>query len=270
MAHTLLGIAPDRVRVLWGDTDLITHGLGTFGSRSMIVGGTSMKVASDKIIERGRKIASHMLEASAADIVFDKGSFKVTGTDRQVRIEDVAKLSYRPHGLPIGEEVGLWASAMIAPDNISYPNGCHVCEVEVDPATGKVDVVRYVVVDDVGTMVNPLLVKGQIHGGIAQGLGQVLSESIEYDADGQMVTASFMDYGMPRAHDFPYLDIHSNPVPTATNVFGVKGVGEAGTVGAVPAVLNAIVDALKPLGVTQLEMPATPARVWQAIQAARG
>ena len=270
MAYTLLGMAPDRVRIVWGDTDLVTHGIGTFGSRSMIVGGTSMKVASDKIVERGRTIASHMLEAAASDIVFDKGSFKVTGTDRQVRIEDVAKLSYRPHGLPVGEEVGLWASAMIAPDNITYPNGCHVCEVEVDPETGKVDVVRYVVVDDVGTMVNPLLVKGQIHGGIAQGLGQVLSESIEYDPDGQMVTASFMDYGMPRAHDFPYMDIHSNPVPTATNVFGVKGVGEAGTVGAVPAVLNAIVDALKPLGVTQLEMPATPARVWQAIQAARG
>jgi carbon-monoxide dehydrogenase large subunit len=270
MAHTLLGIAPDRVRVLWGDTDLITHGLGTFGSRSMIVGGTSMKVASDKIIARGRTIASHMLEAAAADIVFGKGSFRVTGTDRQVRIEDVAKLSYRPHGLPVGEEVGLWASAMIAPDNITYPNGCHVCEVEVDPETGKVDVVGYVVVDDVGTMVNPLLVKGQIHGGVAQGLGQALMESIEYDADGQMVTASFMDYGMPRAHDFPYLDIHSNPVPTATNPLGVKGVGEAGTVGAVPAVLNAIVDALKPLGVTRLEMPATPYRVWQAIQAARG
>ncbi|MPZ57989.1 MAG: molybdopterin-dependent oxidoreductase [Rhizobiales bacterium] len=269
MAHTLLGLDPERVRVLWGDTDLVAHGVGTFGSRSMIVGGTSMKVASDKIIERGRMVASHMLEAAAADIVFDKGSFKVTGTDRQVRIEDVAKLSYRPHGLPVGEEVGLWASAMIAPDNITYPNGCHVCEVEVDPETGKVDVVRYVVVDDVGTMVNPMLVKGQIHGGIAQGLGQVLMESIEYDAGGQMVTASYMDYGMPRAHDFPYLDIHSNSVPTATNVFGVKGVGEAGTVGAVPAVLNAIVDALKPLGVTQLDMPATPARVWQAIQAAK-
>jgi aerobic carbon-monoxide dehydrogenase large subunit len=269
MAYTLLGLDPERVRIVWGDTDLVTHGIGTFGSRSMIVGGTSMKVASDKLIARGRKIASHMLEAASEDIVFERGNFKVTGTDRQVRIEDVAKVAYRPHGLPVGEEVGFWASAMIAPDNITYPNGCHACEVEVDPETGKVDVVAYVVVDDVGTMVNPLLVKGQIHGGIAQGLGQALMETIEYDADGQMVTASYMDYGMPRAHDFPYMDIHSNSVPTATNVFGVKGVGEAGTVGALPAVLNAIVDALRPLGVTHFDMPATPGRVWQAIQAAK-
>jgi carbon-monoxide dehydrogenase large subunit len=229
-----------------------------------------MKRASEKIIERGRAIAAHMLEAAPADIVFEHGSFKVAGTDREVRIEEVAKRSYQLHGLPAGEEVGLWASAMIAPSDVTFPNGCHVCEVEVDPETGKVDVVRYVVVDDVGTVINPLLVKGQIHGGIAQGLGQVLMESITYDPQtGQMLTASFMDYGMPRARDFPYLEVHSNPVPTATNVLGVKGVGEAGTVGAVPAVLNAIVDALRPLGVTQIEMPATPYRVWQAIQAAR-
>jgi carbon-monoxide dehydrogenase large subunit len=270
MAKTLLGIDPDRVRVLWGDTDLVTHGVGTFGSRSMIVGGMSLTRASEKIIERGRKIAAHILEAGPEDIVFERGSFKVAGTDRAVRIEDVAKTSYRPHGLPVGEEVGLWAQAMIAPDNITYPNGCHVCEVEVDPETGKVDVVGYVVVDDVGTVVNPLMVKGQIHGGIAQGLGQALMETIEYDPDnGQMVTASYMDYGMPRAHDFPYLDVHSNPVPTATNPFGVKGVGEAGTVGAVPAVMSAVLDALRPLGVMELQMPASPHNVWQAIQAAK-
>jgi carbon-monoxide dehydrogenase large subunit len=270
MAKTLLGIHPDRVRVLWGDTDLVTHGVGTFGSRSMIVGGMSLTRASEKIIERGRKIAAHILEAGPEDIVFERGSFKVAGTDRAVRIEDVAKTSYRPHGLPVGEEVGLWAQAMIAPDNITYPNGCHVCEVEVDPETGKVDVVGYVVVDDVGTVVNPLMVKGQIHGGIAQGLGQALMETIEYDPDnGQMVTASYMDYGMPRAHDFPYLDVHSNPVPTATNPFGVKGVGEAGTVGAVPAVMSAVLDALRPLGVMELQMPASPHNVWQAIQAAK-
>jgi carbon-monoxide dehydrogenase large subunit len=270
MAKTLLGVSPERVRVLWGDTDLVTHGVGTFGSRSMIVGGMSLKRASEKIIERGRKIAAHILEAGAGDIVFERGSFKVAGTDRAVRIEDVAKTSYRPHGLPVGEEVGLWAQAMIAPDNITYPNGCHICEVEVDPETGKVDVVGYVVIDDVGTVVNPLLVKGQIHGGIAQGLGQALMETVEYDTDnGQMLTASYMDYGMPRAHDFPYIDVHSNPVPTATNPFGVKGVGEAGTVGALPAVMSAVLDALRPLGVKQLPMPASPQNVWQAIQAAR-
>jgi carbon-monoxide dehydrogenase large subunit len=270
MAKTLLGIDPERVRVVAGDTDVVTHGVGTFGSRSMIVGGTSLKRASEKIIERGRKIAAHILEAGPGDIVFEHGSFKVTGTDRAVRIEDVAKTAYRPNALPIGEEVGLWAQAMVAPDNITYPNGCHICEVEVDPETGKVDVVGYVVVDDVGTVVNPLLVKGQIHGGIAQGLGQALMETIEYDpGNGQMVTASYMDYGMPRAHDFPYLDVHSNPVPTATNPFGVKGVGEAGTVGAVPAVMSAVLDALRPLGVSQLQMPASPHNVWQAIQAAK-
>lgn len=269
MAKTLLGVDPERVRVLWGDTDLVTHGIGTFGSRSMIVGGTSLTRASEKIVERGRAIAAHMLEAGVDDIVFERGSFKVAGTDRAVRIEDVARASYRPHGLPVGEEVGLWAQAMIAPDNITYPNGCHVCEVEVDPETGKVEVVGYVVVDDVGTVVNPLLVKGQIHGGIAQGLGQALLESILYDRDnGQMVTASYMDYGMPRAHDFPSINVHSNPVPTATNPFGVKGVGEAGTVGALAAVMSAVRDALRPLGVTELAMPATPANVWAAIQAA--
>jgi aerobic carbon-monoxide dehydrogenase large subunit len=271
MAWTLLGVAPERVRVVWGDTDLIAHGVGTFGSRSMTVGGMSLKVASQKIIERGRKIASHLLEAAVDDIVFDHGSFKVAGTDRAVRIEDVAVTSFKPHGLPVGEEVGLWAQAMLAPDNITYPNGCHICEVEVDPETGKVDVVGYVVVDDVGTVVNPLMVKGQIHGGVAQGLGQALMEAVSYAPDnGQMLTASFMDYGMPRAHDFPYMDVHSNPVPTATNPFGVKGVGEAGTVGAVPAVMAAVLDALKPLGVTHLEMPASPHRVWQAVEAAKG
>jgi carbon-monoxide dehydrogenase large subunit len=270
MAWTLLGVPPDRVRVLWGDTDLVPHGLGTFGSRSMIVGGMSLKRASEKIIERGRKVASHLLEAAAEDIVFERGNFTVVGTDRAVRIEDVAATSYKPHGLPVGEEVGLWAQAMVAPDNITYPNGCHICEVEVDPETGKVDVVGYVVVDDVGTVVNPLMVKGQIHGGIAQGLGQALMEAVSYEpGSGQMITASYMDYGMPRAHDFPYLDVHSNPVPTATNPFGVKGVGEAGTVGALPAVVAAVMDALRPLGVTQLEMPASPYRVWQAIQAAK-
>jgi len=270
MAWTLLGVAPERIRVLWGDTDLVTHGVGTFGSRSMIVGGMSLTRASEKIIERGRRIASHMLEAAADDIVFDHGSFKVAGTDRAVRIEDVAVTSYRVHGLPVGEEVGLWAQAMIAPDNITYPNGCHVCEVEVDPETGTVDVVGYIVVDDVGTVVNPLMVKGQIHGGIAQGLGQALMEAVSYEPEsGQMLTASYMDYGMPRARDFPDIDVHSNPVPTATNPFGVKGVGEAGTVGALPAVVAAVLDAIKPLGVTQLEMPASPQRIWQAIQAAR-
>ena len=270
MAKTLLGIDPERVRVLWGDTDLVTHGIGTFGSRTMIVGGMSLTRASEKIIERGRVIASHLLEAGATDIVFDQGSFKVAGTDREVRIEEVAKASYRQHALPVGEEVGLWAQAMLAPADITYPNGCHICEVEVDPDTGKVDVVRYVVVDDVGTVVNPMLVKGQIHGGIAQGLGQALMECISYEPQsGQMVTASFMDYGMPRAHDFPYIDVHSNPVPTTKNPFGVKGVGEAGTVGALPVVVGAVLDAVKSLGVTHLEMPVSPERVWKAIQAAR-
>jgi carbon-monoxide dehydrogenase large subunit len=267
---SLLGVDPTRIRVVSGDTDALPHGMGTFGSRSMMAAGTAMAHAADKIIARGRTLASHLLEAGEEDIEFANGSFRVSGTDREVRIEEVARASYQQKFIPAGQEFGLSAGAVIGPSGATFPNGCHVCEVEVDPETGTTQVVSYSVVDDVGTMINPLLVKGQTHGGIAQGVGQALFEIIQYDStNGQIVTASFLDYALPRADDLPSFNVIANVVPTPTNPIGVKGAGEAGTVGGLPVVLAAVLDALKPLGVTHLDMPATPERVWAAIQAAR-
>jgi aerobic carbon-monoxide dehydrogenase large subunit len=270
IAVSLLGLQPERIRVASGDTDLIAHGRGTFGSRSVTVGGAAVVRASEKIIARGRQIAAQIFEADEADIDFAAGTFRVTGTDRAIRIEEVARRSHLPASLPDQAEYGLAASAIVTPDEASFPNGCHICEVEIDPETGELDVVAYVVADDVGNVINPLLVKGQIHGGVAQGLGQICGEEIVYDkSNGQMITASFMDYRMPRAEDVPPITIISNPSPTANNPLGVKGVGEAGTVGALPAIMNAILDALTPLGVQHLDMPATPSRIWTAIEDAK-
>jgi carbon-monoxide dehydrogenase large subunit len=270
LAVSLLGVAPERIRIVAGDTDAVVHGRGTFGSRSMMAGGTALVRASDKIVERGKAIAAHLLEAGESDIVFEDGRFSVAGTDRGVRIEEVARTAYTAGKLPPGAEYGLSALAITTPPEATFPNGCHVCEVEIDEDTGAVEIVNYVVVDDVGTVINPLLVKGQIHGGVAQGVGQALLENLVYDpGSGQMVSGSFMDYAMPRADDMPAMTVLSNPVPTPNNPLGVKGAGEAGTVGALPAVINAVVDALRPLGVTHLDMPATPARVWAAIRTAR-
>jgi carbon-monoxide dehydrogenase large subunit len=267
---SLLGLHPERIRVASGDTDLIAHGRGTFGSRSAMVGGAAVVRASEKIIARGRQIAAQIFETDEADIDFAAGTFRVTGTDRAIRIEEVARRSHVPASLPDQAEYGLAASAIVTPDEASFPNACHICEVEIDPETGEVDVVAYVVADDVGNVINPLLVQGQIHGGVAQGLGQVCGEEIVYDkSNGQMITASFMDYRMPRAEDVPPITIISNPSPTANNPLGVKGVGEAGTVGALPAIMNAILDALTPLGVQHLDMPATPSRIWTAIEDAK-
>jgi carbon-monoxide dehydrogenase large subunit len=266
IAASLLGLSFGRVRVVFGDTDLVPHGRGTFGSRSVSVAGAALSRAAARIISRGRRIAAHLLEASEADIAFDAGSFRVSGTDRAVRIEEVAVAAYTPGRLPKGEELGLAAEAVVIPDEATFPNGCHVCEVEIDPETGEVRIERYAVSDDVGTVINPLLLKGQIHGGVAQGVGQALGEAILYDASGQILTASFMDYRMPRASDLPMLAVESNPVPTTANPLGAKGAGEAGTVGALPAVINAIVDALRPLGIRHIDMPATPERVWRAIR----
>ncbi|WP_149539085.1 xanthine dehydrogenase family protein molybdopterin-binding subunit [Siccirubricoccus phaeus] len=275
IAAEKLGIPPERLRVVCGDTDLVTHGRGTIGSRSMMAAGGALVGAAAKIVERGKRIAAHLLEADEVDIEFDAsaeqgGVFRVAGTDRGLGIEALAKQSYVPGALPMGEELGLAATLVTRPGDATFPNGCHVCEVEVDPETGETTLLRYVVADDVGTVINPLLVKGQIHGGIAQGFGQVFGEAIRYDPDGQILTASFQDYPMPRADDLCAMEVISNPVPTATNPLGVKGAGEAGTVGALPALLSAVVDALHPLGVRDIEMPATPERVWRAIQAAQG
>ncbi len=268
--HERLGISPDDVHYIDGDTDRVAFGMGSNGSRSMVTGGSALVGAAAKVMDKGRKLAAHMLEASAADIEFAEGKFTVAGTDRSVTLKQVAVASFQPGRLPPGMEAGLYEHATYAPTRDTYPNSCHVCEVEVDPDTGVVDLVRYLVVDDVGTVINPLTLKGQIHGGVAQGAGQILMEQVVYEpGSGQLLSASFMDYCMPRADTLCNVDVVSKPVPTDSNPLGAKGAGEAGCVGALPAVMIAIMNALAPLGVKELDMPATSDRVWRAIQAAR-
>lgn len=254
------GLDPDRMRIVMGDSKLIPKGTGTFGSRTMGAAGTALYRSSEKLIERALPLAADALEVSAADIRFEGGSFQVIGTDRRITLADLAK----DHAEEMSAED--YSAALDA----TFPNGCHLCEVEIDPDTGTTEVLGYWVVDDVGTVVNPMLLKGQIHGGVAQGLGQILLENLVYDRDsGQLITGSFQDYGMPRADTLPMIEVEAHAVPTKVNPLGVKGAGEAGVVGSMPAVMNAVVDALSPLGITDLEMPATPERVWQAIQNAR-
>jgi carbon-monoxide dehydrogenase large subunit len=265
-----LGVPPARIQVLWGDSDALGAGRGNGGSGALTVGGSAVVRASEKIVERGRRIAARMLEAAPEDIGFAEGRFTVAGTDRGVTLAEVARTAYQPRQLPAGMEPGFSETAAFTPPAVTFPNGCQVCEVEIDPETGVVRIVRHTVVDDVGRMVNPLLVKGQIHGGVVQGLGQALFEDLVYDETGQVLAGSFMDYAMPRADDVPLFDVDSHEVPTAVNPLGAKGVGEAGTVGALPALVNAVNDALAPLGVRHLDMPVTPERVWRAIQEATG
>jgi aerobic carbon-monoxide dehydrogenase large subunit len=268
--HEKIGIDPGDVHFIDGDTDRVAFGMGSNGSRSMVTGGTALVIAADKVIAKGKKIAAQMMEAAVADIEFEDAKFTVVGTDRSVTLKQVAMAAFQPARLPKGLEPGLIESATYAPEQATYPNGCHVCEVEVDPETGVVELVSYLVVDDVGTVINPLTLAGQIHGGVAQGVGQVLMEQVVYEkGSGQLLTASFMDYAMPRADTMCNVAIRSNPVPTATNLLGAKGAGEAGCVGALPAVMIAILNALEPLGVRELDMPATSERVWQAMQNAR-
>jgi carbon-monoxide dehydrogenase large subunit len=270
IASERLGVSPERIQIFWGDTDALDAGRGNGGSGALSVGGSAIVRAADKIVERGRRIAAHLLEAAPEDVIFRDGRFSVAGTDRGVALGAVARAAYQPRQLPAGMEPGLSEVAAFTPPAVTFPNGCHVCEVEVDDETGGVQILRYSVVDDVGRIVNPMLVKGQIHGGVAQGLGQGLFELVAYDAGtGQLLSGSFMDYAMPRADDLPPFDVDSHEVPTASNPLGAKGVGEAGTVGALPALLNAVNDALAPLGVRHLDMPVTPERVWRAIQEAR-
>jgi carbon-monoxide dehydrogenase large subunit len=266
-----LQIDPDEVVFVDGDTDRVAFGMGSAGSRSMVAGGGALTLAADKVIEKGRRLAAHLLETAVADIEFADGRFAVAGTDRALALKEVARASFQPARLPAGMEPGLIEHATWSPAEATYPNGCHVCEVEIDPETGAVELVSYVVVDDVGTVINPLTLHGQVHGGVAQGVGQILMEEVAYEAgSGQLLTASFMDYAMPRADTMCGIAITSNPVPTKTNPLGAKGAGEAGTVGALPAVMLAIMNALSPLGVAELDMPATSARVWQAIRRAQG
>jgi carbon-monoxide dehydrogenase large subunit len=244
--------------------------MGTMGSRSTVIGGSALFLAADKVIAKGKKIAAHLLEAGDQDIEFADGAFKVVGTDKSVTLKQVAIAAFQPPRLPKGVEIGLYENATYLPDKDTFPNGCHVCEVEIDPETGHVQLDRYAVVDDVGTVMNPIGLKGQIHGGVAQGVGQILMERVVWDREtGQLYTASFMDYAMPRADTLCDMEIKSNPVPTRFNPLGAKGAGEAGTVGAMPVVMNAVMDALSELGVRELDMPATSDRVWAAIQKAQ-
>jgi aerobic carbon-monoxide dehydrogenase large subunit len=260
-----LGLDPAEVQYLQGDTDQLFFGEGTGGSRSATLAGSAFLRATDKILDKATSIVAHRLGVALDDVKFADGVFAAAGTNRTMTIKEVAKDAANPGRLPKGMEAGLIATAVYDAPVENFPNGTHVCEVEIDPDTGKVEIVRYSVVDDVGTVLNPLLLHGQIHGGVAQGAGQILLEDIRWDGDGQLLTGSFMDYAMPRAGDLCAIATDANPVPTATNPLGVKGAGEAGSVGAMPAVANAIVDALSGFGVRHIEMPATPERVWRAI-----
>jgi aerobic carbon-monoxide dehydrogenase large subunit len=264
-----LGLDPDDIQYLQGDTDQVFFGEGTGGSRSATLGGSAVAAASAKVIEKAREIAAFALKADAKAVKFADGVFSAPATNETLTIKDVARLAANPARLPRGMEPGLIATAVYRAEVENFPNGCHVCELEIDRDTGEVKIARYSVVDDVGTVLNPLLLHGQIVGGIAQGVGQILKEDIHFDpASGQLVTGSFMDYAMPRASDLTAVQVKSNPVPTKTNPLGVKGAGEAGTVGAMPAVTNALIDALSEFGVRHIEMPATPERIWRAMQRA--
>ena len=264
-----LGVDFEAVDVVHGDTNAIPFGMGTYGSRSLAVGGTAIYNAVQKVIAKGKKIAAHLLEASEEDIEFADGNFTVAGTDRSKSIGEVALTAYVPHNYPEGLEPGLEETAFYDPLNFTFPAGTHVAEVEVDPETGVVELVAVTGADDVGRIINPMIVNGQLHGGLAHGIGQALLEHCEYDAEGQLVTGSYMNYTMPRAGDLPNFNINHNTTHCTHNPLGVKGVGEVGSIGVPPAVINAVVDALSPLGVTHIEMPATSERVWQAIQAAQ-
>jgi aerobic carbon-monoxide dehydrogenase large subunit len=265
-----LGIDADKIRYRYGDSDLVTMGIGTFGSRSAQLAGSAIVTAADRLIEKGRKIAAHVMEAAASDIVFEAGRFTIAGTDRSVAIDDVARQAFQSAQLPEDIETGFTERANYGPaDAATFPSGAHVAEVEIDAETGEVMLARYCAVDDVGTMLNPLLCEGQIHGGVVQGIGQALLENLVYDPEtGQLLTGSFQDYGMPRAGDFCPFELAENSSPTDKNPLGVKGVGEAGTLGAIPAVMNAVNNALTTIGAPPVDLPATPEKVWRALHAA--
>lgn len=266
-----LGIPVENVDVVHGDTGRVPFGMGTYGSRSISVGGAAIMRALDKIETKAKKIAAHLMEAGEGDIEFSNGEFQVKGTDKKVPFGQVALTAYVPHNYPLDKlEPGLNETAFYDPTNFTFPAGTYICEVEVDPATGSVKLDRFTAVDDFGTIINPMIVEGQVHGGLVQGIGQALLENCVYDKEtGQLLTGSFMDYAMPRADDMPQFQLDTVCTPCTHNPLGTKGCGEAGAIGSPPAVINAILDALRPLGVKDMDMPATSARVWEAIQAAK-
>ena len=262
-----LGIPMENVEVIHGDTDKTPFGMGSYGSRSLASGGSAISKAVDKIINKSKKIAAHLLEASEDDIDFKDGKFVVGGTDKEKAFGEIALAAYVPHNYPLETlEPGLEENAFYDPTNFVFPSGTHIAEVEIDPATGVVEVVDWAACDDFGNLVNPMIVEGQVHGGIAQGIGQALLEDAHYDENGQLLTASYMDYCMPRADDLPSFKVGYTNTPCTHNDLGVKGCGEAGAIASPPALINAVIDALSPLGVTDMSMPATPQKVWKAIQ----
>jgi carbon-monoxide dehydrogenase large subunit len=266
-----LGIPADRVDVVFGDTDKVQFGMGTYGSRSLAVGGSALAKATDKVILKGRKIAAHLLEASEADIVFEQGTFSVAGTDRRRSFEDIVLAAYVPRDFPLEvPEPGMEEQAFYDPVNVTFPGGAHVAEVGIDPDTGVVSLLNYVAVDDVGTVINPMIVAGQLHGGIPLGVGHALCENVAYDdASGQLLSGSFLDSCMPCADMLPRMTVATHSTRCAHNDLGVKGCGEVGTIGSPATVMNAVIDALSPLGITHVDMPATANRIWRVIQNAR-
>jgi aerobic carbon-monoxide dehydrogenase large subunit len=264
-----LGIPIESVEVVHGDTAKIPFGMGTYGSRSLAVGGSAIVKAMDKVVKKGKKIAAHLLEAAEADIEFKDGKFTVAGTDKSKAFGEISLAAYVPHNYPLEElEPGLDETAFYDPKNFTFPAGCHICEVEVDPDTGVTRIINFTAVDDVGRVINPMIVEGQVQGGVAQGIGQALLERCVYDASGQLLSGSMMDYTMPRADDLPPISVATHTTLCTHNPLGVKGCGEVGAIGSPPAVINAVIDALKSYGVTDITMPATPQRVWQAIHGA--
>ena len=259
--------AVENIEVIEGDTDAVPHGTGTFGSRSIAVGGCALDRAGDKIVTKGKLIAGHLLEAAAGDVDFADGAFVVAGTDRRVSFAEVARAAYVPHNFPLETlEPGLQETAVYDPPSFAFSNGAHVCELEIDPQTGRIEIVGFWGVDDIGTVINPMIVEGQIHGGLALGLGQALFERCAYDGGGQLVSGSFMDYAVARADDLPlFVTECDESQPCTHNPLGAKGCGEAGSIGAPAAVVSAALDALAGLGVTDLDMPLTPEQVWRRI-----
>jgi aerobic carbon-monoxide dehydrogenase large subunit len=267
----MFGLPIDEIEIVHGDTAKSPFGLGTYGSRSAAVGGSAISKAADKVIAKGKKIAAALLEAAELDIEFTNGRFTVAGTDRAKTFGEIAFAAYNPpDAYPLETlEPGLEETAFYDPVNFTYPGGCHIAEVEIDPETGELELVGYTAVDDIGTVLNPMIVEGQIHGGVVQGIGQALFENCVYDSEtGQLLTGSFMDYAMPRATDIPVIISESASTACTHNPIGVKGCGECGTIASPAAVINAVIDALSPYDVVHIDMPATPQKIWEAINAA--
>ena len=262
------GISVDDVEVVHGDTGKLDFGLGTYGSRSLAVGGSALATAADKVIEKGKKIAAHLMEGDADQVDFEDGEFRLRESNQAKTFGEIAFAAYVPHDYPHDElEPGLAEKAFYDPANFTFPAGTHICEVEIDPDTGVTDIVKFTAVDDFGNIINPMIVEGQVHGGIAQGIGQAMLETAVYDDTGQLQTGSYMDYCMPRADDLPSFDVGMTITPCTHNPVGAKGCGEAGAIGSPPAIINAITDAL---GIMDIDMPATPEKIWRAVQSSKG